>query len=142
MAEALTIEGLRIELGLTQEQFARRIGLSNKGSVSVIERGGPVSLPVALALETLSGGRIDAALLNTDVAMARNAIMHGAAASWQLDQRSNAAATAVGDDFDALDDALRIVVCDVCERRIDAPGERPCEFVDCPHSPDELAVAA
>ncbi len=72
----MTIDILRRELGLNQDNFARKIGLSNKGSVSVIERGGPCSLQVALAIEELSRGadgvaRIDAASLNDDVAAAR-----------------------------------------------------------------------
>ncbi len=72
----MTIDILRRELGLNQDNFARRIGLFNKSSVSIIERGGPCSLQVALAIEELSRGadgvaRIDAASLNDDVAAAR-----------------------------------------------------------------------
>ena len=71
MTQPFTIEALRKELNLTQGQFAPLIGLANKGSVSVIERGGPCSLEVALEIERLSGGRIDAASLSADVARAR-----------------------------------------------------------------------
>lgn len=75
-AEPLSIVALREELGLTQLEFGERIGLANKASVSLIERGlGPCSLRVAVAIEELSGGRIDAAGLNEDVRLSR----HGAA---------------------------------------------------------------
>ena len=56
---------------MTQQAFAQAVGLSNKSRVCLIERGGPVSLPVALRLEALSGGRIRADALNADVAAAR-----------------------------------------------------------------------
>ena len=76
--ETLTIAGLRGELGLTQAEFAERIGLVNRSSVSLLERGlTPISLRVALEIERLSTGRIDAATLNSDVRAARAA---GAAA--------------------------------------------------------------
>lgn len=74
-AEALTIAGLRAELGLSLEAFGQRIGLASKGNVSILERGGACSLPVALALEELSGGRLDAASLNADVALARRGLV-------------------------------------------------------------------
>jgi len=71
-ADALSIAGLRRELGLTQAEFAERIGLVNKASVSLLERGlTPISLRVALEIERLSDGRIDAATLNADVRLAR-----------------------------------------------------------------------
>ena len=74
----LSIQDLRTELGLTQEEFAVRVGLSSKGGMSKIERGiDPVSLSVALAIEELSikdgAARIDAADLNADIAKARAA---------------------------------------------------------------------
>lgn len=72
MSEQLTIAALRAELGLSLEDFGKRIGLSSKGNVSLIERGHmPPSLPVALAIEEISGGRIDAAEINEDVRAAR-----------------------------------------------------------------------
>jgi len=70
-AEKLTIPALRAELGLSLEAFGALIGLASKGNVSILERGGPCSLAVALAIEKLSAGRIDAADLNSDVALAR-----------------------------------------------------------------------
>jgi DNA-binding XRE family transcriptional regulator len=81
MDEQLTIEGLRRELGLTQTEFALKIGLANKASVSLLERGGPCSLPVALAIEALSGGRIDAGELNEDVKASRHALLDSAGAA-------------------------------------------------------------
>ena len=84
MKAHLTIEALRRELGLNQAEFARRIGLANKASVSLLERGGPCSLPVALAIEALSEGRINAADLNEDVRAARHGVVttsHGPALS-------------------------------------------------------------
>jgi DNA-binding XRE family transcriptional regulator len=74
----LTIAGLRSELGLNGDDFAKAIGLTSRSRVSEIERGGPVSLPVAIKIERLSFGadglpRIDAASLNADVASARAA---------------------------------------------------------------------
>lgn len=76
MAKPLTIADLRAELGLSLEAFGERIGLLSKGNVSMIERGLLTpSLPVALAIEDLSGGRIDAATLNDDVRAARARIL-------------------------------------------------------------------
>lgn len=74
MQSPLTIEALRRELGLNQTEFALRIGLANKASVSLLERGGPCSLPVAIKIEELSEGRIDAADLNEDVKAARHGL--------------------------------------------------------------------
>lgn len=68
------IRALRIEQGQTGEEFGARIGLS-KGKVSELERGlFPCSPDVALAIEKLSGGRIDAAELNEVVARARHPV--------------------------------------------------------------------
>jgi hypothetical protein len=73
--EPLTIAALRAEMGLSLEAFGGLIGLASKGNVSILERGGACSLPVALALEKLSGGRLDAATLNEDVARARETML-------------------------------------------------------------------
>lgn len=88
MEQPITITSLRRELGLNQAEFALRIGLANKASVSLLERGGPCSLPVALAIEALSDGRIDAADLNDDVRAAR----HGQATKVAGDKASASAA--------------------------------------------------
>ena len=76
MTQLLTIKELRGELGLTQIEFGAFIGLANKASVSLIETGARApDLAQALAIERLSvadgAPRIDAALLNDDVARAR-----------------------------------------------------------------------
>jgi len=70
----LTVSALRAELGLTQIEFAARVGLSNKTSISLLESGQrpTISPQVALAIEALSGGRIDAAGLNPVIAAARD----------------------------------------------------------------------
>lgn len=66
------IAALRARLGLTQEEFGARIGLRTKGSVSLVERGlSTMSPEVALAIEEISGGEIDASELNPIVAKAR-----------------------------------------------------------------------
>lgn len=69
MTDSLTIRDLRAELNLTLEEFALRIGVKSRGYASMIERGGPCSVVVALAIEELSGGRIPAAVLSPDVAL-------------------------------------------------------------------------
>lgn len=71
-AATFSIADLRAELGLSLEQFAERVGLQSRGRMSVIEREGRCSLDVALAIEALSGGRIDAGALNEDVKAARH----------------------------------------------------------------------
>lgn len=69
------IGDLRAELGMTLTQFGAAIGLSSKGQVSQVEHGKfPCSLSVALEIERLSGGRIDAARLNDDVRRAREGV--------------------------------------------------------------------
>lgn len=67
----MDIAALRAEMGLSLEEFASRIGLASRGRMSVIEREGRCSLEVALKIEALSGGRIDAADLSDDVRAAR-----------------------------------------------------------------------
>lgn len=67
----MDITALRKELGLSQEAFAVRVGLKSKGHVSTLERTGAASLRVALEIERLSEGRINAADLNPDVALVR-----------------------------------------------------------------------
>ena len=56
---------------LTLDEFARQLGLKSKGHLSDIERGGRCSVAIALAIEKHSGGLIDAAKLNSDVAAVR-----------------------------------------------------------------------
>ncbi|HEV2080056.1 MAG TPA: helix-turn-helix transcriptional regulator [Allosphingosinicella sp.] len=72
--ENFGIAELRKELGQTLEEFAATIGIKSKGHASEIERDNRCgSVSVALTIEKLSEGRIDAASLNDDVAMARAA---------------------------------------------------------------------
>ena len=70
----MDIQSLRKELGLSLEAFAAAIGLKSRGQVSDLEAGNrSPSVPVALAIERLSGGRIPADSLNKDVALVRSA---------------------------------------------------------------------
>jgi hypothetical protein len=61
-------------MGLTLEKFAERLGFKSKGLASELERTEVASLRVALAIEELSGGRIDAAGLCEEVRLARAAV--------------------------------------------------------------------
>lgn len=75
MEHHLTIADLRAEMGLTQTEFAIKLGLSagGKPTVSLWETGArEVSFAAALKIEELSDGRIDAATLNAQVALARS----------------------------------------------------------------------
>jgi transcriptional regulator with XRE-family HTH domain len=70
----MDITSLRKDLGLSLEAFAATIGLKSRGQVSDLEAGRRTpSVPVALAIERVSSGRIDAATLNADVALVRSA---------------------------------------------------------------------
>jgi transcriptional regulator with XRE-family HTH domain len=122
--EPLTIAGLRAELGLSLEAFGAKIGLASKGNVSILERGGACSLPVALVLETLSGGRLDAARLNDDVAAAR---------------RCFAAVITPNEVRTALEPEARTVTCIACDRRLDGDTVRACTDADCPNADREAA---
>ncbi len=69
----MEISELRKELGLSLRAFAEKIGLKSGGQVHQLENGhAKASVPVALAIERLSGGRIAADGLNGDVALVRN----------------------------------------------------------------------
>lgn len=128
------IASLRRALGMTLVQMGQACGIS-KSQMHEVERTGRASLPVALRLEQLSGGRIDAAALNDDVRAARHAqnikaaraLVHGAVACAPQADGSD------GADQGALADT-RVIVCDVCERRVDDARPTACTFVDCPHS--------
>jgi len=72
----MTIAELRKEMGLSLEAFAALLGLKSKGYASDLEnetKGTKPSVAVALELERLSGGRIDAAEINEDVRRVRDA---------------------------------------------------------------------
>lgn len=72
--DGMTIAELRAELGLSLEAFAERVGLASRGRMSVIERENRCSLDVALKIEALSDGRVDASSLSDDVRAARHAL--------------------------------------------------------------------
>lgn len=59
-------------LGLSQEEFARQLGLSSKGHISDIERLNRCSPKIALEIERLSEGRISAAEISPAVALVRS----------------------------------------------------------------------
>ena len=122
------IAALRASLRMNQAEFAVAIGCSSKGRVSEMERGlAQPTVAQALRLEELSGGRIDAAALNADVAAARSK------PGWSQ-AGADIGGAAIAPDA-ARDPALeRVIVCDVCDRRIDAPIPNVCTFVDCPHA--------
>lgn len=74
----LTIAALRTELGLTLQELGERIELS-KSQMHEVEQSNRASVRVAVAIEDLSGGRIDAAGLNEDVRLSRHGpIVHDA----------------------------------------------------------------
>jgi len=69
---SITIAELRKERGETLEQFANALGLKSKSRASEIESSNRCeSVDVALKIEALAGGRIDAAEICEDVAKAR-----------------------------------------------------------------------
>jgi DNA-binding XRE family transcriptional regulator len=72
----MNIAELRAEMGVSQEEFAALIGLSSKGNVSIIERENRCGLRVALKIEQLSEGRVDAASLNDEVRLSRHGLDH------------------------------------------------------------------
>jgi DNA-binding XRE family transcriptional regulator len=89
----LSIAELRTELGLSLAEMGARVGLS-KSQMHDIERRNAATLRVALALEALAPGRIDAAAICEEVKLAR----HGLADTSNLDQSSRGNS---GDNFPA-----------------------------------------
>lgn len=115
METASPIFNLRKSLGLSLADFGKRIGVASKGRVSEIERGViPCPQRIALKIEQLSAGKINAADLNDAVRAAR-AITDNAAIE------------------------ARTVLCATCELRTDDPATASCTFIDCPHSQREAA---
>lgn len=145
------IIAVRAGLGMTLAQFAAAIGCSSKGRVSEMENGKSApTVAQALAIERLGGGIADAGDLNPDVAAARNPRP-------DPEQRTHDATSAIDDcapvasgwelseaELDAIPGAKRVnggaanggrvIICDVCERRVDGEIPNACTFVDCPHS--------
>lgn len=70
-APATSVANLRSRLGMTLEAFAAAVELKSKGQASEIERTGKCSPEVALRIEQLSDGEIDAGTLNATIALAR-----------------------------------------------------------------------
>lgn len=71
----MTIAELRKSLSLSQEEFAKAVGLTSKSYVSELESAEDprCSVKVALEIERLSDGRISADSLNPDVGLVRSA---------------------------------------------------------------------
>lgn len=156
------IAALRQQRGETLSQFAAVIGCSSKSRVSEFENGKAMpTVAQALRLEELSGGSIDAAKLNADVAAARRACLtidDGEPGTWKdaiahspnlrvedyVPKGQVAADPAPGwalsdaelDTLarDAAAEPVRVVICDVCQERLDRDLPRACTFVDCPHA--------
>ncbi|WP_339347478.1 helix-turn-helix transcriptional regulator [uncultured Sphingomonas sp.] len=59
----------RQERGFTLAEMAELVGVKSRGYISMIERGAPCSVAVALEYERLSNGRVPAATLSRDVAL-------------------------------------------------------------------------
>lgn len=121
MDNASAIFNLRKSLGLSLADFGTRIGVASKGRVSEIERGViPCPQRVALNIEQLSAGAINAADLNDAVRAARS----------------------IPSDFNGHNDTVveaRTVLCATCELRTDDPATASCTFIDCPHSQRQAA---
>lgn len=148
------IAALRQLRGETLSQFAAAIGCSSKSRVSEFENGkASPTVAQALRLEELSGGRIDAARLNADVALARRGCLtidDGEPGTWKdalahspnlrveeyVPREERSAAPRAGWELDETELATLapIVICDVCEARLDRDLPKACTFVDCPHA--------
>jgi transcriptional regulator with XRE-family HTH domain len=69
------VRGWRLEANMSGAALAEALGIS-RGKVSELENGAFLpGVKVALAIEALSEGRIDAADLNEDVRAARHAVI-------------------------------------------------------------------
>ena len=79
----LSIAELRTELGLSLAEMGARVGLS-KSQMHDIERRNAATLRVAIALENLAPGRIDAAAICEEVKLAR----HGTGDSAKMEEVS------------------------------------------------------
>lgn len=74
---SMSVAALRRELGFTLAEMGERIGLS-KSQMHEVERTDRASLRVALAIEDLSGARVDAAVLSEEVRAARHGLIDAA----------------------------------------------------------------
>ncbi len=73
LAGSMSVADLRAMLNLTLEGMGAQLCIS-KSQMHEVERTGRASLKVALRIEELSDGRIDAADLNEDVRAARRTV--------------------------------------------------------------------
>jgi DNA-binding XRE family transcriptional regulator len=126
------VAALRRSLGMTLGEMGRACGIS-KSQMHAVERSGRASLRVALRLEELSGGRIDAGALNADVRAARHPCTINPCAA---PVHSHACPVPARDGSpspppDAAGE--RRVLCAVCERQLGNGLPDACRFVDCPH---------
>lgn len=88
---ALSVADLRGELGLTLAEMGERVGLS-KSQMHEVERTNRASLRVALAIEALAAGRIDAGSLSEDVRLSRHGLGDSAAVAAPSPGKSGAIA--------------------------------------------------
>lgn len=95
----MNIAELRAEMGVSQEEFAALIGLSSKGNVSIIERENRCGLRVALKIEQLSDGRVDAASLNDEVRLSRHGLDHVATDTSGTDASSPGSCETISPDY-------------------------------------------
>lgn len=134
---AFTIAALRTELGLTLQELGERIGLS-KSQMHEVEQSNRASVRVAVAIEELSGGRIDAAGLNEDVRLSR----HGGGLSADAAIRSAGNAGELSTLRDAPSTSSVAPqgergicgegICGLCERRFEDAAARACTAPFCP----------
>lgn len=156
------IAALRQQRGETLSQFAAVIGCSSKSRVSEFENGKAMpTVAQALRLEELSGGSIDAATLNADVAAARRACLtidDGEPGTWKdaiahspnlrvedyVPKEPVAPGWALSDAEldtlarDAAAEPVRVIICDVCDQ--DVCHEGICKLADCPFSDQRWAA--
>lgn len=71
MHEPSQLTKWRSERGWTLDEAAAAFGLKSKGYLSEIERGERCSVAIALEIERVTDGVIDAAALNPDIALLR-----------------------------------------------------------------------
>ena len=60
-------------LGLSQEAFAHKLGLASKSRVCEIEKHNRCSVAMALKIESMSGGLVNASDICADVKLVRDA---------------------------------------------------------------------
>lgn len=71
MDEPSALTSWRSDKGWTLDEAAAAFGIKSKGYLSEIERGQRCSVATALEIERVTGGAINAADLNPDIALMR-----------------------------------------------------------------------